>query len=143
QRAAPVLQVQLQSLEVRESGDLEGAFQAATRQRAEALIVVGSRILLLHRQQIGNFSAKNRIVLVGTPRWLLESGALLTYGANAAELNRRAAGYVDKILRGAKPADLPMQQPATFELAINLKSARSLGLTVPPSLLARADEVIE
>jgi ABC-type uncharacterized transport system substrate-binding protein len=143
QRAAPVLQVQLQSLEVRESGDVEGAFQAAKRHRAEALIVVGSRILLLHRQQIGDFSAKNRIILVGTPRWLLESGALLTYGPNAAELNRRAAAYVDKILRGAKPADLPMQQPATFELAINLKVARSLGFTVPPSLLARADEVIE
>jgi ABC-type uncharacterized transport system substrate-binding protein len=77
QRAAPVLQVQLQSLEVRESGDVEGAFQAAKRHRAEALIVVGSRILLLHRQQIGDFSAKNRIILVGTPRWLLESGALL------------------------------------------------------------------
>jgi ABC-type uncharacterized transport system substrate-binding protein len=137
QRAAPLLQVQLQSLEVRESGDFEGAFQAATRQRAEALIVVGSRILLLHRQQIGDFSAKNRIVLVGTPRWLLDSGALLTYGPNAAELNRRAAAYVDKILRGAKLADLPMQQPATFELSINLKSARSLGLTLPPSLLAR------
>jgi putative tryptophan/tyrosine transport system substrate-binding protein len=143
QRAAPVLHVQLQSLEVRESGDFEGAFQAATRRRAEALIVVGSRILLLHRHQIADFSAKNRIILLGTPRWLLESGALLTYGPNAAELNRRAAAYVDKILRGAKPADLPMQQPATFELAINLKAAKTLGVTVPPSLLARADEVIE
>jgi putative ABC transport system substrate-binding protein len=143
QRAARVLQVQLQSLEVRESGDFEGAFQAAARERAEALIVAGSRVLSLHRQQIGDFAAKNRMVLVGTPRWLLEAGALLTYGPNAAELNRRAATYVDKILRGAKPADLPMQQPATFELAINLKTARALGLTIPPSLLARADEVIE
>ncbi len=143
QRAAPVLKVQLQSLEVRESGDFEGAFQAATRERAEAVIVVGSRILSLHRKQIGDFAAKNGVVLVGTPKWLLEAGALLTYGPNAAELNRRAAIYVDKILRGAKPADLPMQQPATFELTINLKAARTLGLTVPPSLLARADEVIE
>jgi ABC-type uncharacterized transport system substrate-binding protein len=143
QRAAPVLQVQLQSLEVRESGDFEGAFQAALRERAEALIVAGSRILFLHRKQIGDFTARNRLVLVGTPKWLLEVGALLTYGPNAAELNRRAATYVHKILRGAKPADLPMQQPATFELTINLKAAKALGLTVPPSLLARADEVIE
>jgi putative tryptophan/tyrosine transport system substrate-binding protein len=143
QRAAPVLQVQLQSLEVRESGDFEGAFQAALRERAEALIVAGSRILFLHRKQIGDFTAGNRLVLVGTPKWLLQVGALLTYGPNAAELNRRAATYVDKILRGAKPADLPLQQPATFELAINLKAAKALGLTLPPSLLARADEVIE
>jgi putative tryptophan/tyrosine transport system substrate-binding protein len=143
QRAAPVLQIQLQSIEVREAGDFEGAFQAAARERAEALIVAGSRILSLHRQQIGDFTAKNRIVLVGTPRWLLEAGALLTYGPNAAELNRRAATYVDKILRGAKPADLPMQQPATFELTINLKPAKTFGLTIPPTLLARADEVIE
>jgi putative ABC transport system substrate-binding protein len=143
QRAATVLHVQLQSLEVRESGDFEGAFQAATRERAEALIVAGSRILFLHRTQIGDFAAKSRIVLVGTPRWLLEAGALLTYGPNTAELNRRAATYVDKILRGAKPADLPMQQPATFELTINLKAAKTLDLTVPPSLLARADEWIE
>src|SRR5262249_13416897 len=143
QRAAPVLQVQLQSLEMRASGDLETAFQAAARERAEALIVAGSRILFLHRDQIGDFTARNRIVLVGTPKWLLEVGALLTYGANAAELNGRAATYVDKILKGAKPADLPMQQPATFELAINLKVAKALGLTLPSSLLARADEVIQ
>jgi putative ABC transport system substrate-binding protein len=143
QRAAPALQVQLQSLEVRESADFEGAFQAAKRERAEALIVAGSRILFLHRQQIGDFAAKNRVVLVGTSKWLLEVGSLLTYGSNPVELNRRAASYVDKILRGAKPADLPMQQPATFDLTINLKAAKALGLTVPPSLLARADEVIE
>src|SRR6266542_3018718 len=143
QRAARALQVQLQSLEVRESGDFEGAFQAATRERAEALIVAGARILALHRQRIGDFAAKNRLILVDTPKWLLEVGGLLTYGPNAAELIRRAASYVDKILKGAKPADLPMQQPATFELAINLKTAKALGLTVPPSLLARADELIE
>jgi ABC-type uncharacterized transport system substrate-binding protein len=143
QRAAPMLQVQLQSLEVRESGDFEGAFQAAIRERAEALIVAGSRILFLHRKRIGDFTAKNRVVLVGTSKWLLEAGALLIYGANAAELNRRAATYVHKILRGAKPADLPMQQPATFELTINLKAAKAFGLTIPPTLIARADEVIE
>jgi putative ABC transport system substrate-binding protein len=143
QRAALALQVQLQSLEVRESGDFEGAFQAATRERAEALIVVGARILALHGRQIADFAAKNRLILVGTPKWLSELGGLLTYGPNAAELNRRAASYVDKILKGAKPADLPMQQPATYELVINLKTAKMLGLSIPPSLLARADEVIE
>jgi putative ABC transport system substrate-binding protein len=87
--------------------------------------------------------AKNRLILVGTPGWLSEIGSLLTYGPNTIELHRRAAGYVDKILRGAKPADLPMRQPATFELAINLRVARALGLTVPQSLLLRADQVVE
>ena len=143
QRAAGALRVQLQSLEVREASDFEGAFQAAIRERAEALIVAGSRLLHLHRQQIGNFVAKNRLILVGTPKWLSEIGSLLTYGPNPVELNRRAAGYVDKILKGAKPADLPMQQPATFELVINLKIAKALGLSIPPSLLLRADQVIE
>ena len=143
QRAAGALRVQLQSLEVREASDFEGAFQAAVRERAEALIVAGSRLLNLHRQQIGDFVAKNRLILVGTPRWLSEIGSLLTYGPNTIEMNRRAAGYVDKILKGAKPADLPMQQPDTFELAINLKTAKALGLRIPSSLLQRADQVIE
>ena len=143
QRAAGALRVHLQSLEVREAREFEGAFQAVTRERAEALIVAGSRLMNLHRQQIGDFVARNRLILVGTPRWLSEIGSLLTYGPNPLELNRQAAGYVDKILKGAKPADLPMQQPATFELIINLKTAKALGLTIPPSLLQRADQVIE
>jgi putative ABC transport system substrate-binding protein len=143
QRAAGALRVQLQSLEVREARELEGAFQAATRERAEALIVAGSRLLNLHRQQIGDFVARNRLILVGTPRWLSEIGSLLTYGPNTVELHRLAAGYLDKILKGAKPADLPIHQPASFELVINLKTAKTLGLTLPPSLLQRADQVIE
>jgi putative tryptophan/tyrosine transport system substrate-binding protein len=144
QRAAQALQMQLQSLEVRQPADFEGALQAAARERAEALIVVGSRIIFLHRQRIGDFAAKNRLILVGTPKWLSSVGAaLLTYGPNPVELQRRAASYVSKILKGAKPADLPMQQPATFELVLNLKTARALGLEVPPTLIARADEVIE
>jgi putative ABC transport system substrate-binding protein len=143
QRAADALGIHLQSLEVRERGDFEGAFRAAIRERPEALVVAGSRLMALHRQQIADFVTKNRLILVGTPRWLSEIGALLTYGPNTVELHRRAAGYVDKILKGAKPADLPMQQPATFELTINLKTAKTLGLTIPPPLLARADQVIE
>jgi putative ABC transport system substrate-binding protein len=143
QRASRALGVSIQSLEVRESGDFEIAFQAATREQVEALIVIGSRLVGRHRRAIGDFAARHRLILVGVPRWLMEVGALLTYGPNAAELHRRAASYVDKILKGAKPSDLPMQQPTTFELAINLKTAKAFGLTIPPTLLARADEVIE
>ncbi len=143
QRAARTLRIPLQSLEVREPGDFDGAFQEAARERAEALIVLGSRLMFLHRQQIGDFAAKNRLILVGTPKWLSDVGCLLTYGPNPAELQRRAASYVSKILKGAKPADLPMQQPTAFDLVINLKTAKTLGLEIPPTLLARADEVIE
>ena len=143
QRSASILGVALQSLEVRSTGDFDVAFQAAVRERAEALIVAGSRLMYRHRLRIGEFTSRNRLPLVGTPKWLHEVGAFLTYGPNTAELHRRAASYVDKIIKGARPADLPMQQPATFELAINLRTAKTLGLTVPPTLLARADEVIE
>jgi ABC-type uncharacterized transport system substrate-binding protein len=143
EKAARALGVRLQSLEVRESSDFEIAFQTAAREQAEALIVNGSRLVTRHRHTIGDFAAKNRLILVGVPKWLMGVGALLTYGPNAAELHRRAATYVDKILKGAKPTDLPMQQPTTFELTINLKTAKALGLTIPPSLIARADEVIE
>jgi putative ABC transport system substrate-binding protein len=143
QRAASTLRIPLQSLEVREPRDFEGAFQAATRERAEALIVLGSRLMYLHRQRIGDFAAKNRLILVGTPKWLSDVECLLTYGPNPAELQRRSASYVSKILKGAKPADLPMQQPTAFDLVINLKIAKALGIEIPPTLLARADEVIE
>src|SRR5262245_6594116 len=143
QRASRALGVGLQSLEVREPADIEGALHALLREQAEALIVIGSRRVWRHRHTIGDFAAKNRLILVGVPRWLMEVGALLTYGPNTAELHRRAATYVDKILKGAKPADLPMQQPTAFELTINLKTAKALGLAIPTTLLARADEVIE
>jgi putative tryptophan/tyrosine transport system substrate-binding protein len=143
QRASRALEVQLQSLEVREPGDFDGAFQAAVRERAEALIVIGSRVMFLNRQLIGDFAATHRLILVGVPRWLIEVGALLTFGPNVAELHQRASVYLHKILKAAKPADLPMQQPTTFELIINAKVAKSLGIIVPPTVIARADEVIE
>jgi ABC transporter substrate binding protein len=95
------------------------------------------------RQRIGQFAATTRLILVGLPRWLIEVRAVLTFGPNVAELHQRASVYLHKILKGAKPADLPMQQPTTFELTINLKVAKSLGLIVPPTVIARADEVIE
>jgi putative tryptophan/tyrosine transport system substrate-binding protein len=142
ERAALALRVQLQSLEVRGDGDFDSAFQAAARGRAEALIVVWSRLVALNRQGIADFAGKNGLILVSSLRYWIELGGLLTYGPNFAELIRRSAIYIDKILKGAKPTDLPMQQPTTFELVINLKRAKELGLTIAPSLLARADEVV-
>jgi len=141
-RGADALNMQLQSLEVRDSGDFDEAFQAAVDKHAEALIVVGSRIIALNRQQIGEFAERNKLILVGNPGWLTEVGGLLSYGANVADLTRRAASYVDKILKGAKPADLPIQQPTTFELIINLRAAGALDLSLPQHLLARADRII-
>ena len=143
QRASRTLGVQLQSLEVREPGDFEGAFQALAPERAEALIVIGSRLIALQRRRIGEVCAKNGLILVGVPSWLMESGALLTYGPNVADVQRRAATYVDKILKGARPSDLPMQQPTAFELIINVDVAKKLGITVPPTVIARGDKVIE
>lgn len=143
QRAARALGVQLQSLEVREPPDFEGAFQALARERPDGLIVIGSRLIALQRQLIGDACAKQGLILVGVPSWLMEVGALLTYGPNVAETQRRAATYIDKILKGARPSDLPMQQPTAFELIINVAVAKKLGITVPPTVIARPDKVIE
>jgi putative tryptophan/tyrosine transport system substrate-binding protein len=143
QRASRTLEVQLQSIEVREHGDYEGAFRAVVQGRPEALIVIGSRLQFLNRRRIGDFAEKHRLVMVGVPKWLMEVGGLLSYGPNVPELFRRASTYVDKVLKGARPADLPMQQPTTFELTISLKRAKELGINVPPTVIARADEVIE
>jgi putative ABC transport system substrate-binding protein len=143
ERAARTLGVRLQSLEVRQPGEFDGAFQAIARESPEALIVIGSRLMSLNRQRIADFVAKNRLILVGNNSWLTHFGGLLNYGANVPELIGKAAGYVDKILKGARPSDLPMQQPTTFELVLNLKAAKTLGLVVPPTLLARADNVLE
>jgi putative tryptophan/tyrosine transport system substrate-binding protein len=143
QRAAHTFQVNLQSLEVSGSAEIDHALQAAARERAEAIIVVISRRISLHRRQIGEFAAKQRVILVGGVKHWTEVGALLTYGPNPSELIRLTGTYVDKILKGAKPADLPVQQPSRFELVLNLKAAKALGLSLPPTLLALADEVIE
>src|SRR5215813_11630187 len=143
QRASGVLGVQLQSLEVRQPSDFDGAFQAASREGAEALIVIGSRLMFLNRQRVGDFAEKNKLILVGVPRWLMEVGALLSYGPNTSDLFRRASTFMDKILKGARPADLPMQQPTTFELIVNLTIAKKFGTTVPQTVLARADKMID
>jgi putative tryptophan/tyrosine transport system substrate-binding protein len=143
QRAARILNVQLQPLEVRGSADFEGAFRAATEAGADALYVVSSRHTALNIPRIVEFAAKNRLPLAGGWGGWAKAGAVLSYGPNVNDMTRRTAGFVDKILKGAKPADLPTQQPTTFELVINLKTAKALGLFVPSSILASADEVIE
>ena len=143
QAVAHRLGVQLQSLEVSRPEELEGAFQAVTRARAEALIVVSSRLMNVNRPRILEFAARQRIPLVtGWGQWV-RSGGFMSYGPDLDVLVRRAASHVDKILKGAKPGALPVEQPSKFELLFNLKTARALGLTIPPSLLARADHVIE
>ena len=142
QRASKDLGVQLQSLEVRSSGDFPVAFTAAIDGRAEALVAVSSRLMTANRQRVIDFTGEHRLVLAsGWGPWAKE-GALFSYGPDLNAITRRAAHYVDKIFKGAKPGDLPIEQPTKFDLVINLKTAKALGLTIPPAVLARADEVI-
>jgi putative ABC transport system substrate-binding protein len=143
QRAAAALGVGLQSLEVRRPSDFDAAFNSATADRAEGLIIVSSRLLLQQRQQIVEFGVKNRLIMAGSWGDWANDGLLLTYGPKPAVEMRRIAVYVDKILKGAHPVDLPIERPTRFELAINLRAARMLGITLPPSFHLRADEVIE
>ena len=141
--AAQPLGIHLQLLETRTSQDLDGAFQVATRGRAGALITLDDLFIFTHRVSIVALAAKSRLPgIYGWPAFP-EAGGLMSYGAEFRSMYRQAAVFVDKILRGARPADLPIEQPTTFELVINLKTAKALGLTIPPSLLARADQVIE
>jgi putative tryptophan/tyrosine transport system substrate-binding protein len=141
QRAATALGIKLQSLAVRQAGDFDAAFEAAISERAEGLITVSSRLLLQRRKMIAEFGAKNRILMAGS--WGDWEGMALTYGPNQAVAARRLAYYVDKILKGARPADLPMERPSRFELVLNQKVAAALGIKFPPSILARADGVID
>jgi putative ABC transport system substrate-binding protein len=137
------LGIHIQSLEVRRPGDFDGAFQAAMRERAEALVVVSSRFMNSNRPRVEEFASRQRIPLVtGWGPWT-RAGSLMSYGPDLDTLVRRAATHVDKILKGAKPADLPVEQPTKFELVINLQTAKALGLTIPQSVLLRADQIIE
>ena len=137
------LGVQLQVLEARGPNDFDRAFAAMVKQRAGALLVLAEPVSLLHRTPLAELAAKNRLPAIYGFREYVEAGGLLAYGPNLSDLWRRAATYVDKILKGARPGDLPVEQPTKFELVINLKTAKALGLTIPPSLLGRADEVIQ
>src|SRR6266545_1856054 len=141
--AARSLGLQLQLVEARGPGDFNGAFAAMARERVGALFVVTDPVFIPHRARLVDLAAKNRLPSIFTQRADVEAGGLISYGPNFSDMYRRAAIYVDKILKGARPADLPVEQPTKFELVINLKTAKALGLTIPQSLLARADEVIQ
>jgi len=142
QSAAQALGVTLQSVEVRTPDDLERAFAALTRGRADALITFAEAITVLHVRQIVDFTTQHRLPMMAAQREFVEAGGLMSYGVRVRDLYRHLAVYVDKILKGAKPADLPVEQAMKFELVINLKTAKALGLTIPPTVLFQADEVI-
>ena len=143
QAAARALGLELQLLSVGRPEEFHGAFQAAKKAGAEGLIVLSSAFFFAHRRQLVDLAAQDRLIAVWEHRDFAAAGGLLSYGPNLMDMNRRAAKYIDKILKGAKPADLPIEQPTTFELVISLKTAKALGLTIPPAVLARADEVIQ
>jgi putative ABC transport system substrate-binding protein len=136
------LGVQLQFLEARGPTEFDAAFGAMAKERAGALLVVADGMFMLHRTRLADLAAKSRLPSLGY-RELVEAGGLMSYGPSLPDLWRRAATFVDKILKGAKPADLPVEQPAKFELVINVKTARALGVTIPQRVLLRADQVIE
>ena len=143
QAAGRTLGIDVQSLDVRGPDDFDGTLEAARRLRPDALITVEDPLTASYRKHIADFAAGQQLPSLHGIREFVAAGGLISYGANLADLSRRAAYYVDKIFKGAKPADLPVQHPTKFEMVINAQTARMLGLTVPPTLLARADEVIE
>ena len=143
QEAAPALGLTLQPLEVRELGEFEGAFIAISRERADALFGAPGVLTFEHQKTVVGLAAKSRIPTLWGHRQFVDVGGLMSYAVNFYDQCRRAATYVDQILKGAKPGDLPVQQPTKFEFILNLKTAKAIGLDIPASVLARADEVIE
>jgi ABC-type uncharacterized transport system substrate-binding protein len=143
ERTAAALKVKLQYIDAVVPKDVETAFRAAAKGRADAvLMIVAGRVYISRRKEIAELAAKNRLPTIFPDARYVESGGLMSYGVSITDLDRRAATYVDKILKGAKPADLPVEQPKKFEFIINLKAAKQIGLTIPPNVLARADKVI-
>ncbi len=141
--ASRTLRLTLQSLAVRDPAEVPGTLQAAETGRAQALIVTAQPFTIRHQAEILNVATKLRLPAMYTARRFVDAGGLMAYGPSLVDVYRRAATYVDRILKGANPADLPVEQPTKFEFVINRRTARTLGLTIPPSLLARADQVIE
>ena len=141
--AAQAMRISMLPLAVGKAEELEGAFAAIVKERPDALFILADRIFLHSRARLIDFAAKNRLPSVNAYRELVEAGGLMSFGPSYMDMHRRAAYFVDKILKGAKPADLPVEQPATFDLVINLNAAKALGLTIPQSVLFRATEVIQ
>jgi putative ABC transport system substrate-binding protein len=141
--AAGAFGVKLQYLDVLGPKDIETAFQAARKGRADAILALSSRVLVSQRTQVVDLAVKSRLPAIYRNREDVEAGGLMSYGVSLTDLSRRAATYVDKILKGRKPADLPVEQPIKFELVINLKAAKQIGLTIPPNVLGRADKIIK
>ena len=140
--AAKGLGIRLQTLGIRGPDDFEGAFRLAIRERAGALIVLPDNVFGSQRGRLSDLGIKHRLPEIFPTREYAEAGGLMSYGPNASDLYQRAATYVDKILKGTKPADIPVEQPMKFEFVINLKTAKQIGLTIPPNVLVRADRVI-
>ena len=141
--AARSLGAQVQVLEATNPDQLDGAFAAATKEHAAALLVLTDSMFVGQQQRVADLAARNRLPALYSQREFVDAGGLASYGSNLTDMFRRAAAHVDKLLRGAKPGDIPIEQPTTFELVINLKTAKSLGLTIPQTLLVRADAVIQ
>jgi len=137
------LGLQLQTLEARNGHEISSAFTAMTKGRVGAVLVYGSSMLAAQRATIAELAAKNRLPTMSVAREWMDAGFVMSYGTSLNDRFRRAAYFVDRILKGANPADLPVEQPTKFELVINLKTANALGLTIPPSLRLRADQVVE
>ena len=140
---APSLGIEVSPVNVRDAGEIESAITAFARSPNGGLIVTASALSTVHRDLVITLAARLKLPAVYFARYFVTGGGLISYGANLVDQFRRAANYVDRILKGEKPADLPVQAPTKYELVINLKTAKAIGLTVPPSVLARADEVIE
>jgi putative ABC transport system substrate-binding protein len=141
--AARVIGLKLESIEARQAGDFEKGLQAAARAGAQALITTEDALMSAHRAQIIRLAMRHRLPAISGLWWFADAGSLLSYGPSSLDLWRRAAGYVDKIFAGSRPADLPVEQPTTLELIVNLRTAKALGLTIPKSVLARADKIID
>jgi putative ABC transport system substrate-binding protein len=141
--AGQALGIKLQPLDIRKSEDLDGAFAAIRKERPEALIILADRVFLHNRQRMMDFTAEMRLPNVNAYPELVEAGGLMSYGPSYEDMHKRAAIYVKKILKGAKPADLPIEQPTKFTLVVNLKVSKVLGISMPPTVLSRADQVIE
>ena len=141
--AAQTMGIKLQRHDIRTSEDLDSAFAAIRKERPDALLILADRVFLHNRQRLMDFTEEQRLPNVNAYKELVEAGGLMSYGPSYEDMHKRAAIYVDKILKGAKPADLPIEQPSKFTFVINLKAAKALGVTMPPSLITLADEVIE